>query len=175
MRTILVCAALALLGCGKDDPSSKKEPAKEPAAPREVPPDPEPAAKPPATPPASPNQVDLVFEGGVDAKLQGQGGTCAEGLGASFRVRSEELGVTPAFELSILVTSEEEWTNPAIVLDVAEPRGNWGRNKDKPPAGETIDLARDRTQATIDTVLQPIGGGEPVKVKGTIKCPPAKI
>lgn len=129
------------------------------------------APAPKARPAESPNEVDLTLSGGVTATLKGKGGSCSKGLGANFEVRSDELGVTPSFALNILVTSEDEWDNPAITLNVSEPRGSWARDRRTPPAGESLELARDHTGATVDTTLRPIAGGEPVKVKGSIRCP----
>jgi hypothetical protein len=119
----------------------------------------------------SPNEVDLRFEGGLTATLRGKGGRCAKGLGANFEVRSDELGVTPSFKFNVLVTSEGEWDNPAITLNVTEPRGSWARDRTAAPPGESITLARDHTQALIDTTLRAIPGGEPIRVKGSIRCP----
>lgn len=159
---------LTLAACDAKDPAPAAE---EPA------PAPTPAAEPPApaaakpTPPSSPNEVDLVLEGGLTATLKGKGGLCAKGLGANFEVRSEEFGVTPSFKLNILVTSEDEWQNPSIILNATEPRGNWARDRRTAPAGEKLDLAREHTHAIIDTTLRPVVSGEPVKVRGSIRCP----
>lgn len=165
--TLLALASLA--ACDSKDPApARPAPAPTPADA----PAPTPAAPAPkASPAASPNEVDLTFSGGLTATLKGKAGLCARGLGANFQVRSEELGVAPAFSFNILVTSEDEWTNPAITLNVTEPRGNWARNRQSPPAGESIDLARDHTSATMDTTLRPVAGGEPVRVQGSIRCP----
>lgn len=170
MRTLLLpsLVLLTLAACDAKDPAGDK-PAPAPApAPAADPPAP---AAPKAAPASSPNEVDLVLEGGLEATLKGKGGLCAKGLGANFEVRSEEFGVSPSFKLNILVTSEDEWQNPSIVLNATEPRGNWGRDRNTPPAGEKLDLARDHTHAIIDTTLRPVVGGEPVKVRGSIRCP----
>lgn len=170
MRTICL-AALLLVACGKDDdtptaPEAAKAPTP-PTAPQAEPVTGHGAEHPPAAvdQAESRNEYDLTFTGGLEKRLQGKGGVCAPGLGASFRVQADGVDFT------ILVTSEEEWTNPAILLNVLEPKGHWGRNRQKPPAGETIELARDHTSATVDTTLRAVTGGEPVKVKGTIRCP----
>ncbi|MBZ5710776.1 hypothetical protein [Nannocystis pusilla] len=173
MRTSVIAAfaVVALMAC--DAQEATPAPAKPaPAAPAAAPAAPATAPPPPAkAPAASPNEVDLTFEGGFTATLRGKGGLCAPGLGANFEVRSEELGVAPAFKLNILVTAEDEWANPAITLNVDAPRGSWARDRRTPPAGESIALARDHTEATIDTTLRAIPSGEPVKVKGSIRCP----
>lgn len=76
----------------------------------------------------------------------------------------------PGAALSAIVTAEDEWKNPAITLNVSEPRGSWARDRRTAPAGESIALARDHTQATIDTTLRAIPSGEPIRVKGSIRC-----
>lgn len=166
---IRLIVALTFAACDAKDPAP--EPAKAAPAPA-----PTTAVDPPApvahkvAPASSPNEVDLTFEGGFAATLKGNGGLCAKGLGANFEVRSDELGVTPSFKLNILVTAEDEWQNPAITLNVSDPRGSWARDRRTAPAGESLDLARDHTHAILDTTLRAIPGGEPVKVRGSIRC-----
>ncbi|WP_434044244.1 MULTISPECIES: hypothetical protein [Sorangium] len=169
--SIAPIAALALAACDTKDAGhgpAKTEPPAPASTPAAEPVAPAPAKKGPAS---SRNEVDLTFEGGLTATLRGKGGLCAKGLGANFEVRSDELGVTPSFKLNILVTAEDEWKNPAITLNVSEPRGSWARDRRTAPAGESIALARDHTQATIDTTLRAIPSGEPIRVKGSIRCP----
>lgn len=171
MRTLLIApiAALALAACDAKDPAPKAAPAPAPTpAPAADTPAPAPA-KP--TPASSPNEVDLTFEGGLTATLRGNAGSCSKGLGAQFEVSSDELGVTPSFKLTILVTSEEEWSSPSIALNATDPKGNWVRDRRTPPAGESFDLARDHTHATLDTTLRALPSGDPVRVKGSIRCP----
>ncbi|WP_437968920.1 hypothetical protein WMF04_06370 [Sorangium sp. So ce260] len=173
MRTLVIApiAALALAACDTKDPGpgpAKADPPAPASSPAAAPVAPAPAK---ARPASSPNEVDLTFAGGLTATLRGKGGLCAKGLGANFEVRSDELGVTPSFQLNILVTAENEWENPAITLNVSEPRRSWARDRRTPPAGESITLARDHTQAIVDTTLRAIPSGEPVRVKGSIRCP----
>jgi len=168
MRTLVIAplTALALAACDAKDASPEPAKVAPPAPASEL----VAAAPAKAGPASSPNEVDLTFEGGLTATLRGKGGRCAKGLGANFEVRSDELGVTPSFKLNILVTAEDEWENPAITLNVTEPRGSWARDRSTAPAGESIELARDHTQALVDTTLRAIPGGEPIRVKGSIHC-----
>src|SRR5687767_12518386 len=123
-QVIGLAAALALLGCGKDD---KKEESKDkPAPPKETPKEvDEPVAKEKKPPPESPNEVDLTFTGAINATLKGKGGICEKGLGANYGVRSAEFGVSPDFEMTILVTSEDEWADPKVILNVRDPRASY--------------------------------------------------
>lgn len=158
--------------------ASSSAPADSPisAAPSKTTDSPAPGAGKEAAAPAGPGQVDLSFEGALTARLAGSAGRCSvmSGAveGASFQVRSSELGVAPDFELTILVTSEEEWASPSIVLNVKGPeRASYARNTMKPRAEDKIALARDVTSAEIDVELKQVAGAGAVKIVGSIRCP----
>jgi hypothetical protein len=182
MRTgILLVAVLAAASCSdkkKADPGPTQPAVPDPAKPSvaddetatEVEPDPgtgSAAPKPPAT------QVDLVLSGTVVATLKGAGGrcTCAADK-ATYQIRSGDLGVKPDFDLTVLVTSPEEWANPSIILNVKSPqRGSYGRNLTKHRAEDKLSVAKDCTGVVLeDVVLRGISSKGEVTLKGSIRC-----
>lgn len=115
------------------------------------------------------NTVDLEVTGDFAATLRGQAGTCGgvEG-GASFSVLSADLGVSPAFELAVVILSEPDWPTPPTVLNVKEgERASYVWNK----TNGTIVAQRDRSRVDIDADLKSITGSI-VHVKGSIVCNP---
>jgi len=182
MRPV-ACAVIVsgfLAACESRPPPRQEEPPPAPAQEAA----PAPATPPPAAPaPAArmagaqpPNQVDLAFDGAFTASLVGKAGRCGPfqrdpDRGATFSVRSEDLGVAPPFDLTIVVTSDAEWTNPPIALNLrGEPPVSYVRNIRKPPPGDKVDLARDRSAAAVDVTLQQVAGSRRVHVKGSIRC-----
>jgi hypothetical protein len=108
--------------------------------------------------------------GDVTATLKGAAGTCG-GVsgGASFTVRSEELGVTPSFELAVVILGEKDWATPPTVLNVKEPaKASYAWNK----TTGTVVAQRDRSRVDIDAELKNVGGSGTVKVVGSIVCSP---
>jgi len=116
----------------------------------------------------SKNDVDLTFTGDIDVTLKGKAGTCGgiEG-GASFQVRSEELGVEPSFELAVAILGEEDWAKPPTVLNVKT--GDKKSYVWKKTEG-TVTAQRDRSRADFDVTLANVVGGGSVTVKGSIVC-----
>lgn len=120
------------------------------------------------TPTPSKHDVDLTFTGELDVTLKGKAGTCdgVEG-GASFQVRSEELGVEPPFELAVVILGEEDWAKPATVLNVKsgdKPSYVWKKTKG------TVVAQRDRSRVDFDVTLDNLLGTGTVTVQGSIVC-----
>jgi hypothetical protein len=117
---------------------------------------------------ASNNDVDITVTGEFSATLKGKAGTCGgvEG-GASFVVKSEELGVSPTFEIAVIILSEEDWPTPPTILNVKEPnKASYAWNK---TAG-TVVAQRDRSKVELDADLKNVATGGIVHVKGSIVC-----
>lgn len=124
--------------------------------------------------PAAPNAVDLTFSGAFEARLTGSEATCSlrrSGVlaGATWRVRSEASGATPAFELTIIAEADA-FDDPSVVVNVTgAERASYARRRGQPAPG--ITLARDATSAEIDLPLTRVAAaGPPLQVRGTIRC-----
>ncbi|MBX3221777.1 MAG: hypothetical protein KF795_14770 [Labilithrix sp.] len=116
----------------------------------------------------SKNEVDLTFTGDITATLKGKAGTCG-GVpgGASFQVRSADLGVDPAFELAVVILEEEDWPQPTTVLNVTsgdKASYTWSKT-----AG-TVVAQRDRSRVDFDVELGKVAAAGKVTVKGSIVC-----
>ncbi|MCW5832660.1 MAG: hypothetical protein KIS78_09645 [Labilithrix sp.] len=100
--------------------------------------------------------------------MKGKAGTCG-GVsgGASFQVRSEELGVDPPFELSVVILGEEDWAEPPTVLNVTSgDRASYVWNK---TAG-TVVAQRDGSRVEFDVELGRVAAAGSVTIKGSIVC-----
>jgi hypothetical protein len=93
--------------------------------------------------------------------------------GPSFRVRSEDFGVEPKFEFT-LVGQRSDWDGKgaAAVLNLSgPPRQSWARNLVKPAVGDQVTLEAGDRQVTIHLTLKPVAqAADPVVVQGTIRC-----
>jgi hypothetical protein len=119
--------------------------------------------------------VDLTLTGSVTAKLKGTAGTCScRADNANITLRSDDFKVQPSFDLNILVTSAEEWTNPAMIINVKAPqRGSYGRNAARRSDGDKLSVAKDCSAVTIENaVLKGIASKGEIVVKGLITCAP---
>jgi hypothetical protein len=110
----------------------------------------------------------------MQAKLVGPGALCGKMIdGPTFRVRSEDFGVAPKFEFSV-VGGRSDWDGKgaAAVLNVLEPsRQSWARNLVKPAAGDQVTLEAGESQVNIHLTLKSVAkGADPVVVQGTIRC-----
>lgn len=168
----LVLLAAALSACSTA-PEASLEPKPQPAPAHA-------AEEPPAARPSKPalagpaNEADLTFTGPVHAKLSGPGATCGKMLdGPSFRVRSEDYGVEPKFEFSV-VGGRSDWSGKgaAVILNLAgPPKQSWARNLVKPAAGDEVKLEAGERAVSIHLTLKPVAAGaEPMIVQGTIRC-----
>jgi hypothetical protein len=181
------CLALAVILTGACSKSREEAP-RAPASPQEAfPPGStapgsvtalaakETAASPPLEARASANEVALTIEGAITAKLEGRAGSCSlrkSGAipGATFQVRSEELGVTPAFNLTVIAEANA-FQDPTIALNVTAPeRAHYVRNRAKKNSAERIMLAEDATSADLDVTLQGVATPGTVRLKGSIRC-----
>jgi hypothetical protein len=142
-------------------------------APAEAP-GPEPAAAAEVEPALG--EVELELGGALTGTLRGAGAACSrfeiEGTSsATIKVMSRDLGAEQDWDLTLMVTTEEEWETPAVILNVrGATRASYTYAR-KEPAGESVSVARDLTGATIDLTLKELVGKRTVKVKGTIRCP----
>lgn len=134
-----------------------------------------PAAPRPASAPVSDNTVDLTFTGAISATLSGQAGRCSLRRsgpipGATWQVRSEELGVEPNFSLTI-IAEPGEFSDPSIVVNImGENRASFARRRGG-AGDERIALAEDAASADVDVELGLVGApSESVRVTGTIRC-----
>jgi hypothetical protein len=148
--------------------------APEPAAPE--PAAPEPAAPEPTAPEPARGEVELELSGALTGTFRGAGATCSrfeiEGTpSATIKVMSRDLGSDQDWDLTFMVTSEEEWETPAVILNVRGATRTSYTYARKEPAGESVSVARDLTGATIDLTLKELVGKRKVKLKGTIRCP----
>lgn len=124
---------------------------------------------------AASNEVDLTFEGAFSARLSGSSATCSLRRsgpipGATWQVRSDTVGDTPAFQLTIIAEAAS-FDDPSVVVNVTgAERASYTRRPGRSPAGLT--LSEDATSATIDLQLTRVAAaGPPLHVKGTIRCP----
>lgn len=181
-KAMILCVVLA--ACGKDEgkPAGGGAPATTPEKTAEQlaiekenqqPPMPKPA------PAASPNDVDLTFEGAFAAKLTGKAGMCSVRKsgplpGATWQVRSEELGATPDFDLTI-ISEEKSFDDPSIIVNVkGDARASYGRHRGGKDA--KLVVARDGTSAELDVILKKVAAaGEDLHVTGTIRCPAPSV
>jgi hypothetical protein len=142
-----------------------------PAAPAATADAPEPAADE-----AVRGEVDLELSGAVTGTFRGPGATCSrfeiEGTpSATIKVMSRDLGAAQDWDLTFMVTTEDEWETPAVILNArGATRASYTYGKQE-PAGESVSVARDLTGATIDLSLKELVGKRKVRVKGTIRCP----
>ena len=132
--------------------------------------------EPPADEPAR-GEVELELSGDLTGTFRGAGATCSrfeiEGApSATIKVMARDLGSERDWDLTFMVTSEEEWETPAVILNVRGATRTSYTYARKEPAGESVSVARDLTGATIDLSLKELVGKRKVKVKGTIRCPP---
>ena len=119
--------------------------------------------------------VDLVLSGAVTATVKGTAGLCScKGDSANITLRSDDFKVSPSFDLNILVTTADEWTNPALIINVKAPqRGSYGRNAARHGDGDKISVAKDCSVVTIDNaVLKGIASKGEIVMKGLITCAP---
>jgi len=120
--------------------------------------------------------VSLALSGAVVTSIKGSGGRCVcHDDTASFTIRSEDHEKQVPFALTILVTKAEEWTNPAIMLDVSAPRrGTYGRNANRHRAEDKLSIAKDCSSVKLDDVLlRGIAGSKgEITLKGSIACTP---
>jgi hypothetical protein len=119
--------------------------------------------------------VDLAMTGAVTATVKGTAGLCScKGDSASITLRSDDFKVSPSFDLNILVTSPEEWNDPAIIVNVKAPqRGSYGRNRVRHGDGEKMSFAKDCSAVTIDhALLKGIASRGDIVLKGLITCAP---
>ncbi|MBX3190631.1 MAG: hypothetical protein KF819_26760 [Labilithrix sp.] len=112
--------------------------------------------------------VDITVSGDFEARLEGKAGTCG-GVsgGASFRVTSDALGVSPTFEIAVVILEEEDWAKPPTVLNVTAPNKTsytWSG------ATGTVVAQRDRSRVDIDIEMKQVAAPGTVKVKGSIVC-----
>lgn len=189
MRKLALIPLLIVVAC--NDSKSAPTPAAEAEATQPAPstppsqaaveaPGPEPAA--PAAAEARPalGEVELELSGALTGTLRGAGAACSrfeiEGTpSATIKVMSRDLGAEQDWDLTLMVTTEEEWETPAVILNVrGATRASYTYAK-KEPAGESVSVARDltgaTTGATIDLTLKELVGKRTVKVKGAIRCP----
>lgn len=156
-------------------PSSQAPSARPSQAPAQAP-GPEPAASAAAEVKPALGEVELELSGALTGTLRGAGAACSrfeiEGTSsATIKVMSRDLGAEQDWDLTLMVTTEEEWETPAVILNVrGATRASYTYAK-KEPAGESVSVARDLTGATIDLTLKELVGKRTVKVKGTIRCP----
>ena len=129
------------------------------------------APKPKA--PRSDNDVDLTFSGAFSATLKGKAGSCSLRKsgpmpGATWQVRSEELGAQPPFNLTI-ISETAEFDDPSMVVNVTgDGRTSYARHRGKPDA--RLVVAKDATSAELDVEMKEVVGGRKLRVVGTIKC-----
>jgi hypothetical protein len=192
MRTLalspLLVPLLALAACNDAKPAPAPGAEAPPAQPAPV--LPSQAAAAPAQPAAAPapeaaapgageharGEVEVELTGDLAGTFRGAGATCSqfeiEGApSATIKVMSRDLGSDQDWDLTFMVTSEEEWETPAVILNVrGATRASYTYAKQE-PAGESVSVARDLTGATIDLTLKELVGKRKVKVKGTIRCP----
>jgi hypothetical protein len=119
--------------------------------------------------------VDLTLSGAVTAKVKGTAGLCTcKPDGANITLRSDDFKVSPSFDLNILVTTADEWTNPAIIINVKAPqRGSFGRNAVRHGDNEKMSVAQDCSSVTIDhAVLKGVATKGEIVLKGLITCAP---
>jgi hypothetical protein len=117
--------------------------------------------------------VDLTLTGAVTATIKGTGGTCVCKNGtASITLRSDEFGVQPSFDLNLVVTTAEEWTSPAVSINVKAPqRGSYGRALARNGGTDKLSMADDCTIARIEqAVLAGIATKGEITLRGTITC-----
>ena len=177
--TILVLTMLAA-ACGKDEGKPAAEPpVTEDEAPETAPPgEPMPPKEKPATT-ASSNDVDLTFSGAFNATLKGKAGLCSVRKsgpmpGATWQVRSEELGVKPDFNLSI-ISETKSFDDPAMVVNVTgDNRTSYARKRGSKDV--KLVVAHDGTSAELDVLLEHVASSAgDLHVVGTIKCPTPKV
>lgn len=158
-RTILVVALAGAIACGRSD-SDVGGPA-----------DADEAVGNTSLPIAD---VALSFDGAFSASLEGKAGTCSLRRsgpmpGATWRVHSDDLGVAPSFELTIIAEADA-FDDPSVVVNVVgTERVSYARRRGQPV--ESVTLARDGTSAQLDLRLTPVAAtGEALHVKGTLGC-----
>lgn len=189
MRKLALIPLLVLVACNESQPAPAPAPEAEAPAAQPAPEAPPaqatapqattPATAPAAVPaPAGPalGEVELELSGALTGTFRGAAAACSrfetEGApGASVKVMSRDLGADQDWDLTFLVTSEEEWETPAVILNVrGATRASYTYPKQE-PAGESVSVARDLTGAAIDLTLKELVGKAKVRVKGTIRCP----
>ncbi len=139
----------------------------------------EPAADEPAR-----GEVELELSGDLTGTFRGAGATCSgfeiDGTpSATIKVMARDLGSDQDWDLTLMVTSAEEWETPAVILNVRSATRTSYTYAKKEPAGESVSVTRDPSGATtgaaigatIDLSLKELVGKRKVKVKGTIRCP----
>jgi hypothetical protein len=197
MRTLalspFLVPLLSMAACNdaKPDPippaSAPEAPAAQPA-PGTPPPQAAAAPAQPAEVPALSPEGDEVVHGDVELELsgaltgtfRGAAATCsrfeADGAqSASIKVMSRQLEVAEDWDLTFMVTSEEEWETPAVILNVRGATRASYTYPGKAPAGESVSVTRDSagapTGATIDLTLKEMVGKRAIKIKGFVRCP----
>lgn len=145
-----------------------------------------PAAAAPAPPAGEParGEVELELSGDLTGTFRGAGATCSgfeiEGTpSATIKVMARDLGSDQDWDLTLMVTSAEEWETPAVILNVRSATRTSYTYAKKEPAGESVSVTRDPSGATtgaaigatIDLSLKELVGKRKVKIKGTIRCP----
>jgi hypothetical protein len=175
----LVSASLLLLSaCGRDEQTPPPLPA-EGALPAEAPANPAvpeaarddiaPVAEKQTGPVPGEGTADLVLTGAIERELKGTIVTCGytrldgRDQGGTWAIRSDE------FDFQIMATSDEDFAEPAALLNAKQPVRMSFVFKRK---NGTVKAARDRTLAEIDADLHHVVGTEKVHVKGTMTCPP---
>jgi hypothetical protein len=168
---IRLAIALALVGA-----CDKKSADKTPPTTDQPPPPSNKGEPPPETPPTKPppttpkGKAALTLEGKVTGSLDATNSTVTcegkDNMG-SFRARPTD----GSYELTIMITSEEEWKKPAIALNVTKPeRASFVRKPADERPEDKFELAKDFSKAEIDVVLRAVVGKETIAIKGTIDC-----
>jgi hypothetical protein len=172
IRLLLVAALISVVACScAPEPTPQADDAIE--GPAIAANDPQ-ALPRPASAPLSDNRVELIFAGAFPARLSGEAGRCSLRRsgpipGATWQVRSEELGVTPAFSLTI-IAEPDAFDDPSIVVNVTgENRASYARRPGS--RDDRLALAQDATSADVDVELKLVGTtSESLRVTGTIRC-----
>jgi hypothetical protein len=172
IRVLLLAALISVVACGcAPEPAPQADDVIEsPAIAADVP---QAAPRPDSAPPSD-NTVDLTFAGAFSARLSGKAGRCSLRRsgpipGATWQVRSEELGVAPTFSLTI-IAQPDAFDDPSIVVNVTgENRASYARRAGS--RDERLALAQDAMSADVDVELKLVGTtSESLRVTGTIRC-----
>jgi len=170
---VLVLLLLSLSACKKEDDAPS------PPVSSTAPKAPEAAPTPEGTPVApeankaekagpARGTAELVLTGAITQELKGPIVTCGytrlEGRdqGGTWAIHTED------FDFQIMATSDEDFAQPAAILNARKPTRISYVFKRK--AGK-VSAKSDRTVAEIDADLQNVVGKETVHVKGTMTCP----
>lgn len=121
---------------------------------------------------SSTNRVELRITGAITATLRGAGGSCRpflNGQGAAYSASAGEVGARPALTLTVLVTNEQEWSQPTVLLQRTDTGASYAWRRQ--PGSGTIRPARDLGRLELDATLHNVVGKETVRVQGYIQCP----